>query len=233
VWQRELIKKVICWTKNTRATPAMDKEHPGDAGDEEGSEGFDGSSVNPPEGGGEEESDRETDEGTPSVLPGNQGVVLQVGHIVEGRFGPQLEKEPADMGVEKPARNIIGVLLMVDVLVVGAVIRAPVDGRILEGGRSKEEGGQPDRPSGPEGNMGKQPVITQGDAESGRGEIKEEESHLKGVESIVPQVDRHAGDGVEGGQNEKTARLPVDAIEGKVEHTSVLKGGGLVDRIDR
>jgi hypothetical protein len=47
--------------------------------------------------------------------------------------------------------------------------------------------------------VGKQPVITQGDAETGcqREEAKHDE--LKGIDSVEPEIKRHSGAGNKGG----------------------------------
>src|SRR5262249_22706431 len=60
-----------------------------------------------------------------SMLPHHQWIPLQIGHVIEWRFRPQLAKEPADVRMEKSFADIVRVFLVIDVFVMPAMIARP------------------------------------------------------------------------------------------------------------
>ena len=72
------------------------------------------------------------------------------------------------MGVKEAFGDIVGIIIFIHVLVVDTVVGAPIMGRIFEGSGAEEQHEELHRPLGLEGNMRKQAVVAQGDAEAGR-----------------------------------------------------------------
>ena len=191
----------------------LDEEDPENTGEQEGTQRLDGATVDPAEDGWKNESDREADEVAPAMLPHDERIALQVGHVVERRLGAELEEQPSDMGVEEAFGNVVGIVFVIDMLVVVPVVGDPINGRVLESGGPKNQSGQFDRPFGLEGQMGEEPVVTQSDAESGGGEVEEEQADLEGVEAVISKVNRNRGERDDRGRDEEGAGRPVDAIE--------------------
>src|SRR5712692_4858959 len=113
------------------------------------------------------------------VLPSHQPVLLEVlDPFKRGRLR-RLETHPANVRVEKTLRDVVRVIVVIDELMVPPMVRRPAQDGILKGGGAKKQGHQPHRPPGPKCQMREQPMITEGDAQTGRDKEKEKQSHLK------------------------------------------------------
>ena len=108
------MQKVQCWTKTTRATPAM-RNAPSAA---------DPAAPRITDRGRQGKRDDRANPMNVSVLPHDQRVFLQIADVVEGRRRLQLEEQPADVRLEKPFPNVVGVVVVIDVLVMRAVLAA-------------------------------------------------------------------------------------------------------------
>src|SRR5690606_2313788 len=105
---------------------------------------------------------------------------------------------------EEAPRDAVGiVVLVVDVLVVLAVVRGPVEGGILKGGRTEEQGGELDGASGLEGLVGEESVVAERDAHARGGKENHEEGDLEPIQSVVSDVEGNADEGDEEGDNEE------------------------------
>jgi hypothetical protein len=97
-------------------------------------------------------------------------------------------------------------------LVVLAVVRAPVESGIFKSTGTEEQGRQFDRGFRFEGEVGKEAVIAKGDAETGGQVEKEKETDLEPIEPVVPDVEGHGSESQGVDENQKNAGRPVDAI---------------------
>lgn len=95
--------------------------------DEESSESALSTIPEESESGGKTETDGDADPLPVSVLPHDEFIFSEVGHIIHGENGFQSEEEPADVGVEKALRNIIGIIIVIHVFMVSSVITAPFE----------------------------------------------------------------------------------------------------------
>ena len=102
---------------------------------------------------------------------------------------------------------------MIDVFVMAAMFARPHQDRILESSRTKNDGEESDRQTGPKRDVGKEPVVTERDAEPTRGEEPEKDRDLKPIEAEMPKIKRHRGESQKQGTDEKRARCPVHACE--------------------
>ena len=78
-----------------------------------------------PDCGGQRENDGCANPMNVAVLPHDQPVLLQVGNVVKGRRRAELEKQPSDVCLEKSFSNVVGVVLMIDMLVMRPMFTRP------------------------------------------------------------------------------------------------------------
>ena len=81
-----------------------------------------------------------------AVLPHHKSVFLQIDNVVKGRRRLELEKQPADVRLEKPLPNVVGVVLMINVLVMRPVFTRPEQHGVFEGRCAKEQREELDAP---------------------------------------------------------------------------------------
>ena len=162
-----------------------------------------------------------------AVLPHDQGVGFKVLDVGDGGRRLEAEKEPADMGVKEAFGDIVRIFVFIHVLVVDAVVGAPIVGRILEGSGTEEQNEELHRPLGLEGNMGKQAMVAQGDPEAGRVVIEHEHRPdeapavdlVGGVSREVilgPEEPGDHGQRKEGRQDQEGGGHPLDAVDREV-----------------
>ena len=77
-----------------------------------------------------------------AMLPGNQRILPQVLNIFVGQIGMELEHEPAHVRVEEALRDIVGIFVMINMLVVGAMLATPHQRLVLKRTRAKDQGKQ-------------------------------------------------------------------------------------------
>ena len=146
------------------------------------------------------------------MLPHDQRVAAEIVDIIHRLLRPEFEKEPADVRPEKALADVVRIVIVIDVFVVLAVVRTPIEGRILESTGAEEKGGQFDRGLRFEGEMGKETMVAEGDTETGGHVEKEEETDLEPIEPVVPDVEWHGGKGQGVDDGQENAGRPVDAI---------------------
>src|SRR4029077_1532391 len=87
------------------------------------------------------------------ILPANELVFLQVRYVVVRLIGIQLEKQPTDMGVEKPFRNTVRIIVMIHMLMMSPMFARPHQNRVFKSSGAKNKREQTDRPACLEGNV--------------------------------------------------------------------------------
>jgi len=60
-----------------------------------------------------------------SMLPHYQRILLQVRYVIERRLRPELEQEPADVGVEKTFGDVVRVFFVIDMFMMSSVVTRP------------------------------------------------------------------------------------------------------------
>ena len=101
---------------------------------------------------------------------------------------------------------------MVDVLVMLAVIRSPVEGRIFEGARAEKKGRQLYGLACLERFVGEEAMVAEGDAHPRGDEVKDKKGNLEEIDPEVVDVNRGTDEGGEKGDDEKDTGYPVDAV---------------------
>lgn len=117
-------------------------------------------------------------------------------------------------------------------LVVSTMFARPKQYRILESASAKDHNEKAERKSGAKGKMRKEPVITERDAESGGNQKREEDRDLKPVDTEVPNIKRHGGQGEEESADKERTSRPVNALErntGKHGKTAEMRGKSELD----
>jgi hypothetical protein len=112
------------------------------------------------EDGRDAETDQDRDPLDVPILPTDELVFLQVGHVVVRLIGVQLEKQPSDMGVKKSFRNTVWIIIVIHMLMMTPMFTRPHQNRIFKRGGAKNKCEKPDRPACLEGNVREKPMIT-------------------------------------------------------------------------
>src|SRR5438445_1891938 len=160
------------------------------------------------------------------VLPAHQSVLLEVLDPFKRSRLRRLEKHPANVRVEKALRDVVRVILVIDELMVPPMVRRPAQDGILKGGSAKKQGHQPHRPPGAESQMGEQPVIAEGDAQTGRDEEKEKQGNLEPMQAKVPNIGRYRRQREEQRANQEDAVWPFHRFPAKTQHRMTASGVG-------
>ena len=95
------------------------------------------------------------------------------------------------MRIPKSFADIVRVLFVIDVFMMAAVVRGPSQHTVFKRRRAKQQGGQTHWPLRLESLVGKKPVITERDAQSGRDEETEKQDNLEEIDALRPDVVRH------------------------------------------
>ena len=179
------------------------------------------------EGGRHHEAHEGADPLDVAVLPHDEGVGFEVLDVGDGRLRLEAEEEPADVGVEEALGDIVRILVFIHVLVVDTVVGGPIQGRILEGSGAEQEDEELHRPLGLEGDMRKQAVVAQGDAEPGRVVVEHEHGPdeapavdlvggLSREVELGPEEPGDHGQREEGCPDQKGGGHPFDAVDREV-----------------
>ena len=80
------------------------------------------------------------------MLPHHKAVFLQIDNVVKRRRRLELEKQPADVRLEKPLPNVVGVVLMINVLVMRPVFTCPEHHGVFKGRCAKDQREELDAP---------------------------------------------------------------------------------------
>ena len=118
------------------------------------------------------------------MLPAHQRVGLQVIDIGQRHVAAdRAEYNPAYVRVKESLQDVVRIILVISVLVVAAVIGAPLERGVFYRRGPENEGEQPHRPLGLERQVGEESVITERDAQAGSDEHPDENR------AVQPPVD--------------------------------------------
>src|SRR6202040_3635205 len=119
-----------------------------------------------PEQGRQNKANEHGDNMHMSMLPHDERVFSQIANVIERRLRPQLEKEPADVRMEKTFGDVVRIFIMVDMFVVAAMFARPHEHGIFERTRSENQREEAHRQFRTESHVGKQSMIPKCDAEA-------------------------------------------------------------------
>ena len=118
----------------------LHRENAEDTGQQEAAQRADRASPEKAEEDGKTEAESYRNRNAPAVLPHDQRVAAEIVDIIHRLLWPQFEKEPADVRPEEALADVVGIVIVVDVLVVLAVVRTPIEGGIFESTGAEEKG---------------------------------------------------------------------------------------------
>ena len=154
------------------------------------------------------------------VLPHHEPVFLQIDNVVKGRRRLELEKQPADVRLKKPLPNVVGVILMINVLMMRPVFTRPEQHGIFKCRSTEDQREEPYAPVCLKCQVRIEPVIAERDGKPYREKHHQKEHDLKPVEPKPPDISGHQGKQDEEGADKEGTRRPVDFNEGYVaEHS--------------
>ena len=146
----------------------MNHDLPGRATDEQSGRHADATLGEPADERRETIADHDPDHSPPLVLPPDQRIILEIVDIGQRHVtADRAEHHPADVRVEEAKLDVVRIVIVVGMLVVAAMIRAPLERGVLHRRGAEDEGEQPHRPLGLERDVREQPVIPQRDAQPG------------------------------------------------------------------
>ncbi len=199
----------------------LDEEDAQHAREQEPAQGAGGPVPEPAQHGRQPQADEHRHQFVPPVLPHHEPVLAEIGDIVERRFGQGFEKNPADVRPEKPAADVVGIIVVIGVAVVAAMVRGPVEHGILERAGAEDERENAHRPFGFEGQMREQPVVAQRDAHARGEDVEQEHCRLEPIQPVVPQVDGGGDQCAHADDKEKNRVDPVNPVPGDIPFHSL------------
>ena len=193
-------------TERVDAKGGMVHEHDtGEAGEQERAEGGIGATVDVADDRRQAEAHENGDRHIIFVLPPGETVFLQIPHPCERRVRAAAEEKPADVGMEKPARDVIGVVIVVHEFVVAAVVGRPSKSGTFKCRRTEEQGVKFHQRIRLEGKVREQAVVAERDAHACGKSEEEKQSHLEEIEAVLPDIKRNGRAGDEECSNEEDA----------------------------
>jgi hypothetical protein len=120
--------------------------------------------------------------------------------------------------MEKTLADVVRIFVVIHMFMMAAMFACPHEDRILERSRAKDEREQPYRQSGPESHVRKQTVITERDAEAGRGQHHCKHRELEPVDTEIPQVQRHCRKCENNRADQERTRRPINAAGRNTEN---------------
>ena len=165
----------------------------------------------------EPETNEDSDVRAPPVLPHDEAILFQIRHVIKRWLRAHLEEQPADVRVEEAFRDIVGIVVVIDVFVMPAMFARPHDDGILESPRAEDEGEEAHRPSRLKSDMREEPMIAEADAEAARGKHRREECELEPVDPKAPEIQRDRGQTERRSADEEGAGGPVDPVTRDIE----------------
>lgn len=152
------------------------------------------------------------------MLPHNEPILFQVEHVVEWRRRIELEEQPPDVRPEEALGNVVGIIVVIDVLVVAAMLGSPKQGGIFKRCSAKKESRQTHAPVRRKCLMRKQAMIPEGDAHGRGREHEEKQADLEPIDAKLPDVEWDGSERQKKGAEEEGTGWPVDAFEGYAVH---------------
>ena len=159
------------------------------------------------------EGDRRADPVDVTMLPKDERILLQVGHVVERRERVELEHQPSDVGVKETFGDAIRVFVVIDVLVVGTVFAGPEECRVFKSACAEDQREESYDPVRLEGEVRKEPMVTDRNGKSASAEHDEEKHDLEPIDSEETKIGRYRGEREKEGANEKRTGRPIDFFE--------------------
>src|SRR5438874_10852905 len=103
----------------------LDDDDLGYAANEKTSERADPSVPPRAEQGGQSKTHQHREQVNMSMLPHHQRIFFQIRHVIERWLRPELEQQPADVGVEKTIGDVVGVFVVIDMLMMETMLTRP------------------------------------------------------------------------------------------------------------
>ena len=153
-----------------------------------------------------------------SMLPHDQRIFLKIGNVIERWLRQEFEQQPSNVGVEKTFADVVGIFVVVDMFVVASMLACPHQDRILKRTSTEEKREQAHWQSRPESRVRKQTVITERDAEAGRGQQRCEQAEVEPSNTEIPKVKRHCRKCENKRADQERTRRPIDAADGNTEN---------------
>ena len=148
-----------------------------------------------------------------TMLPKDERILLQIGHVVERRERVELEHQPSDVGVKETFGDAIRVFVVVDMLMVGTVFAGPEKGRVFKSARAEDQREESYAPARLEGQVRKEPMVTDRNGKPASAEHQKEEHHLEPIDSEETKIGGYRGEGEKEGANEKRTGRPIYFFE--------------------
>jgi hypothetical protein len=127
------------------------------------------------------------------MLPHHEPVFLQIDNVVKGRRRLELEKQPADVRLEKPLPNVVGVVLMIDVFVMRPMLTRPEQHRVFKCRGAEDQREEPYAPVRLKCEVRVEPVIAECNGKPHGEKHHQKESDLEPVEPKAPDVSGNQG----------------------------------------
>ena len=144
---------------------------------------------------GQHEGDQRADPMNIAMLPKDERILLQVGHVVERRERVEFEHQPADVSVKETFGDAIRIFIVIDMFVVSTMFAGPEEGRIFEGSCTENQREEPYRPVRLESEVGEEPMVTDRNGKSARGEHDKEKPDLEPINPEEVEVDGYRAKG--------------------------------------
>ena len=182
--------------RNEKAAEGRDPAAPGQANDRRQHEG-----------------DQSADPVDVTMLPKDERIFLQIGHVVERRVRVELEHQPSDVGVKETFRDAIRVFVVVDMLMVGTMFAGPEECRVFKSARAEDQREESYAPVCLEGEVRKESMVTDRNGKPASAEHQKEEHHLEPIDSEETKIGGYRGEGEKEGANEKRTGRPIYFFE--------------------
>jgi len=172
----------------------LENNQAGNSGDEKGSKGRAPAAPCVTNNRGKHKGNRCSEPMNITMLPHNEGILLQIGDIIERRTGIELEEEPADVCVKQALRDAVRIIIMVHMFVMTPMLARPQQDGVFKRAGSENERQKFNDPVSLESEMCKQPVITKRDRKAASKEHHEEKDHLESIDAKKPEICRDCGE---------------------------------------
>ena len=117
---------------------------------------------------GQPKADQQPDGHPPLVLEADKRIGLEIVDVRQGNLTTNRARhDPAHVRVKEATLNVVWIIVIVGVLVMTAMVGAPLQRRVFHGGGPKNQGQEANRPTGLEGEVGEKPVIPKCDTQAG------------------------------------------------------------------
>ena len=122
------------------------------------------------------------------------------------------------MGVEKTFGDVVRIFVVIHMFMMASVFAGPHEDRILKRRGAENESKQTHRQFCPKSHVRKQTVITERDAEAGRGQQRCEQAEVEPSNTAIPKVKRHCRKCENKRADQERTRNPINAADGNTEN---------------